>query len=385
MKAISIIFLLLFSYSFSYGQSKKKINTQLRNELRVTNLSYDSIYSVYTDQSKQLAGVYKLIVTGMLDIETKREQVQRTSEKILALHHQLKALGFDPNTLVDLRETKNLDLPKCKFNVAEEKALTTPHPFKVTYDTLMLKGLKVDVQNERIKAQLLVFKNAIAFTKEEVKSKSTAIQHLKQMAFTVDSLNTLYDNLLKTRSENYTVLKNKMDELKENYRVNGPKGFSEAYRQQFPDVHNIADGRPPVVRDYDHDMIDNSGNDVFVPAPPKPKEEKVEKKEEIIYELVDESATFPGGKAAMDEYFAKNIQYPATAKEKGDEGICYLKFIVSKSGKISNVKVMRGVPDCPECDTEAIRLVKAMPNWVPGKISGKAVNSVFNLPIQFKL
>jgi TonB family protein len=383
MKNVALL-LAVISCSLSYGQSKKKINTQLKNELRVTNLSYDSIYSAYTDQSKELAGVYKLIVTGMLDLETKREQVQRTSEKNLALHHQLEALGFDPNTLVDLREIKNLDLPKYKFNVAEEKALTTPHHFKVTYDTLMLKGLKIDVQNERIRAQLLVFKNGIALTKEEVKSKSTAIQLLKPVAFTVDSLNRWYDNSLKIRSGNYTVLKNKMDELKENYRVKGPKGFSEAYRQQFPDVHNVADGRPPVVRDYDHETMDGPGDEVFIPAPPAPQKLPKSATDEI-YEIVDVPAEYPGGKVAMTDYLSKNLSYPTVAKEKGIQGKCYLKFIVAKSGKISNIKVMRGVPDCPECDAEAIRLVKAMPNWVPGKNNGKEVNSVFNLPVQFKL
>lgn len=381
----NVLFLLaVIICSLSYGQSKKKINTQLKNELIVTKLSYDSIYSAYIDQSKQLTRVSKGLITGMYDLETKREQAKLTSEKILALHHQLKSLGFDPNTLVDLRGMKNFDLPKYRVSVAEEKALAENSLLKFVYDTLKLKDLKVDVQNERITAQLLVYRNAITLSKETVKSKNTAIQLLKPMAFTVDSLNTWYDNSLKIRSEQYALLKNKVDELKENYRVKGPKGFSEAYRQQFPDVHNIADGRPPVVRDYDHDMIDDSGNEVLVPAPPAPQKLPKSATDEI-YEIVDVPAEYPGGKTAMTDYLSKNLSYPAIAKEKGVQGKCYLKFIVSRSGRVSNVNLMKGVPDCPECDKEALRVVKAMPNWVPGKISGKEVNSVVYLPVQFKL
>ncbi|MFN5983450.1 MAG: energy transducer TonB [Fluviicola sp.] len=62
-----------------------------------------------------------------------------------------------------------------------------------------------------------------------------------------------------------------------------------------------------------------------------------------------------------------------------------MKFIVSENGFISNVKVIRGVEDCPECDREAIRVVKSMPNFIPGKVNGKAVHSTFTLPVPFKL
>jgi protein TonB len=67
------------------------------------------------------------------------------------------------------------------------------------------------------------------------------------------------------------------------------------------------------------------------------------------------------------------------------EANCYLKFVVSENGYISNVTVIRGVQDCPECDAEAIRVIKSMPNWKPGKINGKAVASKFTLPVQYKL
>lgn len=105
----------------------------------------------------------------------------------------------------------------------------------------------------------------------------------------------------------------------------------------------------------------------------------------IIYDIVDEPAQFKGGLKKARKYLSKNIKYPPSAIKNGKEGKCYLKFIVTDEGYISNVKVVRGVQDCPECDAEAIRVVKSMPRWKPGKINGKPINSSFTLPIEFKL
>lgn len=98
---------------------------------------------------------------------------------------------------------------------------------------------------------------------------------------------------------------------------------------------------------------------------------------------VDEPACFPGGMDKMKPYLLEHMKYPQTAIELGLRGKCYLQFVVSKTGDISDVKVTRGVTDCPECDREAVRVVKGMPRWRPGKIKGEPVNSQFNLPITF--
>lgn len=115
------------------------------------------------------------------------------------------------------------------------------------------------------------------------------------------------------------------------------------------------------------------------------------KKEERIIEVtddneireVDEPAQFPGGYDALRAYLGKNIRYPSLPYELGIQGKCYIRFVVSKKGDISDVTIMRGVPDCNECDQEAVRVVKGMPDWKPGKSNGKIVNSYFNLPVNF--
>lgn len=104
-----------------------------------------------------------------------------------------------------------------------------------------------------------------------------------------------------------------------------------------------------------------------------------------LEKYVDEPARFPGGMEKLPPYLRDNLHYPEIAIQLGLEGKCYLKFVVSKVGDISDVTVVRGVEDCPECDKEAVRVVRSMPLWTPGKINGRPVKSEFNLPITFKL
>lgn len=107
--------------------------------------------------------------------------------------------------------------------------------------------------------------------------------------------------------------------------------------------------------------------------------------DEKIYPVLDEEPQFPGGTAALKRFLVENIVYPQRALEAGITGKCYTQFIVSEDGTITNPIVKRGVPDCPECDAEAIRVIKLMPKWIPGKYSGEADKSVYYLQIPFKM
>ncbi len=101
--------------------------------------------------------------------------------------------------------------------------------------------------------------------------------------------------------------------------------------------------------------------------------------------IAQESAEYIGGRQAMLAFIKDNLHYPDDAQQIGIQGRCYLKFVVSKKGDISAVTVSRGVTDCPECDEEAVRVIKKMPLWKPGKTNGKPVDSYFNMPIGFVL
>lgn len=102
-----------------------------------------------------------------------------------------------------------------------------------------------------------------------------------------------------------------------------------------------------------------------------------------IYESVDEEPKFPGGQAAMLQYVASHIKYPEVAQENGIQGRVTVQFVVTKRGSIGQVKVVSGVS--PELDKEAIRVVKSLPKFTPGKLNGSPVNAWYTFPISFRL
>jgi protein TonB len=101
--------------------------------------------------------------------------------------------------------------------------------------------------------------------------------------------------------------------------------------------------------------------------------------------IVEEMPEFPGGPGEMMKYFAKNTQYPQMAREAGIGGKCFYSFVVAPSGDITDVRLSKGVPGCGECDREAARVIKSMPNWKPGKQTGRAVPVRVTVPFNFSL
>lgn len=101
-----------------------------------------------------------------------------------------------------------------------------------------------------------------------------------------------------------------------------------------------------------------------------------------VYNIVEQFPEFPEGNQAMYKFIHDNLVYPTQDCVKGK---VYLKFLVNKEGNISNIEVLRGIKGYPEFEREAIRVVKKMPPWIPGKQNGKAVSVWFTLPISFSL
>lgn len=106
-------------------------------------------------------------------------------------------------------------------------------------------------------------------------------------------------------------------------------------------------------------------------------------KEDEIFVAVEQQAEFPGGQAALMKFLSSNIRYPETAQANDIQGRVIVKFVVEKDGSIGNVTIAKGVDK--DLDREAIRVVKRMPKWQPGKNNGVPVRSYFTLPVTFKL
>ena len=115
----------------------------------------------------------------------------------------------------------------------------------------------------------------------------------------------------------------------------------------------------------------------------EPEPEVVKPKEEEIFVAVEQMAEFPGGQAALMKWLSNNIRYPEAAAQNDIQGRVVVKFVVEKDGSIGNAEIIRGVDK--DLDREALRVVKKMPKWQPGKNNGVTVRSYFTLPVTFKL
>lgn len=107
------------------------------------------------------------------------------------------------------------------------------------------------------------------------------------------------------------------------------------------------------------------------------------KKNDMLFSVVEVMPQYPGGQIAMMKYIMENMKYPEQAMKKGIQGRVVVSFIVEKDGRVSNVRLLRSVES--SLDKEAVRVVKSMPKWSPGKQNGKPVRVRFNVPVMFKL
>ncbi len=113
------------------------------------------------------------------------------------------------------------------------------------------------------------------------------------------------------------------------------------------------------------------------------EEKHSEPVKEEIFTAVEQMPQFPGGEAELLKYIASHIKYPTMAAENNIQGRVVVKFVVGKDGRVGDVVVVRGKD--PDLDKEAVRVVKTLPNFIPGKMNGQAVSVWYTLPINFKL
>ena len=102
-----------------------------------------------------------------------------------------------------------------------------------------------------------------------------------------------------------------------------------------------------------------------------------------VFDVVEQMPSFKGGDAALMEWLSKNIKYPVVAEENGIQGRVVATFVVERDGSITDVKIVKSVD--PSLDKEAVRVLKSMPKWIPGKQNGQAVRVKYTVPVTFRL
>jgi len=135
-------------------------------------------------------------------------------------------------------------------------------------------------------------------------------------------------------------------------------------------VEELAEPREAVVMGEKQDVP------IFeeMPAPPA---------KDALYTLVEKQPQFPGGESAMFQFLTENLRYPTLAKEYGIEGRVVVSFVVEKDGSLTDLKIVKDIGG--GCGEEALRLMQAMPKWVPGQQHGRVVRVAYTLPVSFRL
>lgn len=105
--------------------------------------------------------------------------------------------------------------------------------------------------------------------------------------------------------------------------------------------------------------------------------------EEGAFDVVEEMPVFPGGMSALMQFLGQNIKYPEDAQKLNKQGRVVASFVIEKDGSVSNAVVNRNV--WPSLDAEALRVIRAMPKWTPGKQNGKVVRVKYTIPINFSI
>jgi TonB family protein len=386
MKLIMSFFFLI-SGLLVFGQSAKKLNEELRLQLNSAKAESDSIKRVITQRKTNLESTWLILKNNEFATITEHGKVDRLLKyNIGFLYDVLDRLGDNPQKLIDKQQIKETRIPLAETeNVYRSYSYLFPPKLNILAirvpDTLVLDKYKVKLESELIQKVLIQYADA---RRQNLQLIATLTEYEKSMqGFKLETesiyqqSNAAYDRLWNA----YSTLMERYSKLNADYLAKGPKAFPPIYKEEFEKAADM--GYPK--------QIDRvvPGKKSVSSKTLRPEQDRKEiliesKSEPNGFVSVDIPAEFPGGRAAMLAYLSENMIMPDKVKAQGITGKCYLKFIVLESGEISDVKVVRGVPDCPECDAEAIRVVDNMPNWIPSKSNDKVVKSYFNLPIVFK-
>lgn len=150
---------------------------------------------------------------------------------------------------------------------------------------------------------------------------------------------------------------------------------------QEVEVLNVVEDNKEV-EDVNIQSEDDKEVEVVIAAPVETPVE--EEEEEVIFMVVETMPEFPGGQQALFKYLSENVKYPVIAQENGIQGRVICQFVVNKDGSIVDVEVVRSGGDA-SLDKEAVRVIKSMPKWKPGKQRGKAVRVKYTVPVSFRL
>ncbi len=364
--------LILFLNAVAFGQSAKKMNKQLQASLLIEEQKQDSSYSNFIRERKVLDQSRKRVEDRMKEVFYFEHWRLREKGRVIKRYLKtLEELQVSTKDLFPIGFQSADSFPDYKLFI---KPYDDPLRRFVTFtftsnDVRMSKEQKTAENNEDLKKLIEQYRESEAENLVKFHELKQFTGELAELEPRLDSLLGAYESWNSEMQKKENRLSEKYKEARENYRLKGPKGFPAAYAEYFWDVHPNPADREIAGLETNIDPGVSVGEVISEPSPNW---------------VVDEQAYYPDGIPALKSYIRKNLVYPLSAKENGIIDRITMRFVVSETGEISDVRVMDGIPDCPECEEEAIRFVKSMPRWFPARKSGWYVKSYCNLPLWFE-
>lgn len=366
------LLLIVISGTAVYGQSAKKLNKRLQAVLLVEEQKQDSVYRIFVQKRRILEEHRKELETLLeKNLSFESYELIKKTDVISRYLRTFEELQLDTKEII-LKEFESAD------SFPDYSAFIKPYrnPLRqfVTFefafrDILITDRQEINEKNAILTELLQKYRACEKENVERFRELEFFTGKLTELKPRLDSLLTVYQLWNKELQNKRELLLKKYEEARENYRLKGPGGFPAAYREYFWDVHPLPGDEWIVGTENNYDpllVVDVGLNDK-------------------IYSKIDESATYPDGKAAMMSYLRDNLVYPPMAKKQGITGRVSVNFVVSEKGEISDVSIDKGMMDCPECNEEAIRLMESMPRWIPAVKEGYYVKSYHYEVIWFTL
>lgn len=371
-----ILLAVLLSFQV-HAQSARKLNKALQQEYLKLILDYNAKFDRFDSILQVGINESDLFLASASNAYQEQNKLKECQREALKKYDQLKDLEATKDIAFSRDSIANYPVHNLQFKELTEST----EKYRVT--RLERKRYSTFLESKKIKDQNREYTNLIEQLKMDTTVLASSIQNLFFARDLMSRYVVIYDSIANVLNNDFVEMDKKLQVLnriykqtEERYKKNGPKGFNDYYARYFPDA--FSSSKPVDVAYSDFGPVENVAQEGVAYEPP-PREEKE------IYEIVDVPAEFPGGINEMRRFIKEHTVYPEIAREKGYEGKCYVRFVVSENGKISNVVVKKGMPNCPECDKEAIRVVRSMPKWKPGEIEGKPVNSYYLIPFVFTL
>ena len=243
--------------------------------------------------------------------------------------------------------------------------------------------LRKDSSSRHIRALLIVAAGAILIMVLPAIIKSVIPQHAKEQVLEVT---TLSDLKMETKVPEENVIRNleapPPPKLKSTIKFTPPVIKADKEVNDNEEIKTQEELTTSKMAISVADVQGTDSEDAIDIADLKDNKEVIQE-EAKPYVAVEQMPEYPGGTTELLKYISEHLKYPVLAAEQGIQGSVTIRFVVSPTGEVTDVEILRKLD--PSCDKEAIRVIKSLPKWMPGKQNGRAVPVYFTVPVRFKL